>query len=93
MDVGGTMDPYTHRVNLLFSAANNMSHWKDFKHYYFHNCIYTKDRSIGASARDSATNRRFNGHYLMFFIDGKRSDCYHVCVFLPVDTNNLKDGF
>lgn len=40
MDVGGTMDPYTHLVNLLFSAAANMSHWKDFKYYYFHNCIY-----------------------------------------------------
>lgn len=40
MDVGGSMTPYAHLVNLLFSAANNMSHWKDFKHYYFHNCIY-----------------------------------------------------
>jgi uncharacterized protein with von Willebrand factor type A (vWA) domain len=42
MDVGGSMTPYSHLVNLLFSAANNMSHWKDFKHYYFHNCIYDK---------------------------------------------------
>ncbi len=42
MDVGGTMDPYIHQVNLLFSAANHMSHWKDFKYYYFHNCIYDK---------------------------------------------------
>ncbi|GAI85638.1 unnamed protein product, partial [marine sediment metagenome] len=40
MDVGGSMTPYAKFVNLLFSAANNMSHWKDFKHYYFHNCIY-----------------------------------------------------
>ena len=40
MEVGGSMTPYAHLVNLLFSAANNMSHWKDFKHYYFHNCIY-----------------------------------------------------
>ncbi len=40
MDVGGSMTPYAHLVNLLFSAANNMSHWKDFKHYYFHNCVY-----------------------------------------------------
>ncbi|MFX1389962.1 MAG: VWA containing CoxE family protein [Promethearchaeota archaeon] len=40
MDVGGTMDIYIHQVNLLFSAANNISHWKDFKYYYFHNCIY-----------------------------------------------------
>lgn len=42
MDVGGSMTPYSHLVNLLFSAANNMSHWKDFQHYYFHNCIYEK---------------------------------------------------
>ncbi len=42
MDVGGSMTPYAHLVSLLFSAANNMSHWKDFKHYYFHNCIYEK---------------------------------------------------
>ncbi|MFW9824537.1 MAG: VWA domain-containing protein [Candidatus Thorarchaeota archaeon] len=40
MDVGGSMTPYARLVNLLFSAANNMSHWKDFKYYYFHNCIY-----------------------------------------------------
>jgi uncharacterized protein with von Willebrand factor type A (vWA) domain len=40
MDVGGSMTPYAHLVNLLFSAANNMSHFKDFKFYYFHNCLY-----------------------------------------------------
>jgi len=40
MDVGGSMSPYAHLVNLLFSAANNMSHWREFKHYYFHNCLY-----------------------------------------------------
>ncbi len=42
MDVGGSMTPYAHLVNILFSAANNMSHWKDFKYYYFHNCVYDK---------------------------------------------------
>jgi len=42
MDVGGSMTPYSHLVNLLFSASNNMSHWKDFKFYYFHNCVYDK---------------------------------------------------
>jgi len=40
MDVGGSMTPYAHLVNLLFSAANNMSHWREFKYYYFHNCLY-----------------------------------------------------
>ncbi len=42
MDVGGSMTPFAHLVNLLFSAANQMSHWKDFKYYYFHNCPYEK---------------------------------------------------
>lgn len=42
MDVGGTMDPYAHMVNLLFSAANQVSHWKAFKPFYFHNCVYDK---------------------------------------------------
>jgi uncharacterized protein with von Willebrand factor type A (vWA) domain len=40
MDVGGSMDPYAHLVNLLFSAANQMSHWREFKYFYFHNCVY-----------------------------------------------------
>ncbi|MFX1322780.1 MAG: VWA domain-containing protein, partial [Promethearchaeota archaeon] len=40
MDVGGSMTPYANLVNLLFSAANNMSHWKRFVYLYFHNCIY-----------------------------------------------------
>ncbi len=48
MDVGGSMTPYAHLVNLLFSAANNMSHWREFKHFYFHNCLY---ESIYLNAR------------------------------------------
>jgi len=38
MDVGGTMDEHTHRVEELFSAAKG-----EFKHlefFYFHNCVY-----------------------------------------------------
>ncbi len=40
MDVGGSMDPYAHLVNRLFSAAHSSTHFKEFKYYYFHNCIY-----------------------------------------------------
>ncbi len=40
MDTGGSMTPYAHLVNRLFSAAHSLSHFKDFKYYYFHNCIY-----------------------------------------------------
>ncbi|MHA1681236.1 MAG: vWA domain-containing protein [Promethearchaeota archaeon] len=40
MDAGGSMDPFASLVNILFSAAHASNHFKDFKYYYFHNCIY-----------------------------------------------------
>lgn len=40
MDAGGSMMPYARVVELLFSAAHKATHFKDFQHYYFHNCIY-----------------------------------------------------
>ncbi len=40
MDSGGSMSPYARLVDRLFSAAHQMSHFRDLKHYYFHNCIY-----------------------------------------------------
>lgn len=40
MDVGGSMVPFALLCSQLFSAAHSSSHFKDFQHYYFHNCIY-----------------------------------------------------
>jgi uncharacterized protein with von Willebrand factor type A (vWA) domain len=40
MDVGGSMEPFRHLVDLLFSAAHGANHFKSFGHVYFHNCIY-----------------------------------------------------
>lgn len=40
MDAGGSMDPYARLVSKLFSAASQANHFKAFKYYYFHNCIY-----------------------------------------------------
>jgi uncharacterized protein with von Willebrand factor type A (vWA) domain len=40
MDVGGSMEPYRHLVDLLFSAAHRSRHFKRFAHVYFHNCVY-----------------------------------------------------
>ena len=40
MDVGGSMEPYANLCSRLFTAAHSISHFKDFKYYYFHNCIY-----------------------------------------------------
>lgn len=41
-DVGGSMNPYTRLTSLLFSAAHQASHFKNFESYYFHNCPYGK---------------------------------------------------
>lgn len=40
MDVGGSMMPYATLVSRLFSAAKKSYHFREFKHYYFHNTIY-----------------------------------------------------
>lgn len=40
MDVGGSMSPYARLCSRLFSAAHSATHFKDFKYFYFHNCIY-----------------------------------------------------
>lgn len=41
-DVGGSMNPYSRTTSLLFSAAHQAQHFKQFKSYYFHNCVYGK---------------------------------------------------
>ncbi|MGM0575777.1 MAG: vWA domain-containing protein [Myxococcota bacterium] len=40
MDVGGSMTPYAHLVERLFSAASGLNHWKRFEAFAFHNCPY-----------------------------------------------------
>lgn len=40
MDAGGSMEPFALLCNRLFSAAHSSSHFKEFQHFYFHNCIY-----------------------------------------------------
>jgi hypothetical protein len=40
MDVGGSMDPFSHLVERLFSAAHGLQHWRRFEAFSFHNCVY-----------------------------------------------------
>lgn len=40
IDNGGSMEPYRDKVEKLFSSAKNLRYFKDFRYYYFHNCIY-----------------------------------------------------
>jgi len=73
MDVGGSMTPYAHLVNLLFSAANNMSHFKDFKHFYYHNCVYDKLYHNAQRNPDEATDfedfiKKYNSKYKVVMV-------------------------
>lgn len=40
IDNGGSMEPHREKVEKLFSIAKNLKYFKDFKYFYFHNCIY-----------------------------------------------------
>lgn len=40
IDNGGSMEPYRERVEKLFSIAKSLRYFKDFKYFYFHNCVY-----------------------------------------------------
>lgn len=40
IDNGGSMEIHQDRVEMLFSIAKGLNYFKEFKHYYFHNCLY-----------------------------------------------------
>jgi uncharacterized protein with von Willebrand factor type A (vWA) domain len=40
MDSGGSMEPFRVLSERLFSAAHGLNHFKDFRAFYFHNCVY-----------------------------------------------------
>ena len=40
MDVGGSMTGHARLSERLFSAAHSLNHFKEFRSYYFHNCVY-----------------------------------------------------
>ncbi|MBI5014351.1 MAG: VWA containing CoxE family protein [Deltaproteobacteria bacterium] len=40
MDSGGSMEPFRELSERLFSAAHGLNHFKDFRAFYFHNCVY-----------------------------------------------------
>lgn len=42
MDVGGSMDAWADLSERLFSAAHAASHFKAFRSYFFHNCVYDR---------------------------------------------------
>ncbi len=70
MDVGGSMDEHTRRVEELFSAVR--SEFSAVEFYYFHNCVYdhvwreNQRRSQRTDTMDLI--RRFGGKYQLLFV-------------------------
>jgi len=56
MDVGGSMTPFAHLVETLFSAASHLAHWKRFEPFYFHNCPYSRLFESVTSAKTVPTS-------------------------------------
>ena len=71
MDVGGSMEPYAHLVSRLFSAASKASHFKELRHYYFHNCVYGhvyKDERFTQPVRVRDLLGECGPHYKLIFV-------------------------
>jgi len=54
MDVGGSMDPYYQPVSRLLTALHAARGLRDFRAYYFHNCVYENVYSDARLLRKSA---------------------------------------
>ena len=54
MDVGGSMDPYYQPVSRLLTALHAARGLRDFRAYYFHNCVYENVYGDARLLRSSA---------------------------------------
>jgi len=54
MDVGGTMEPYYEPVSRLLTALHEDHSLREFRPYYFHNCIYDHVYARADMRRDGA---------------------------------------
>ncbi|MCK9226665.1 MAG: VWA domain-containing protein [Syntrophorhabdaceae bacterium] len=60
MDTGGSMLPYTELCEKLFSAATQANHFKEFRYYFFHNCIYQDIYEDMANYKNVPTEKLFS---------------------------------
>jgi len=73
MDVGGTMDPYYQPVSQLLTALHEERGLRDFRPYYFHNCVYDHVYSTARMYRSDAVPtadvlRRLDGRWKVLFV-------------------------
>jgi uncharacterized protein with von Willebrand factor type A (vWA) domain len=66
MDTGGSMEPHRELSERLFSAAHGLNHFKDFRAFYFHNCVYENlytDLEAGEFVPTAEVAREFGKSY------------------------------
>jgi uncharacterized protein with von Willebrand factor type A (vWA) domain len=73
MDVGGTMDPYYEPVSRLLTALHEERGLRDFKAYYFHNCVYervgtTADMYVKDAVPTGDVLRRLDERWKVLFV-------------------------
>jgi len=71
LDIGGSMDPYIHLCEQLFSAAR--SEFKHLEYFYFHNCVYEKvwrdnNRRFSETLSTHAVINSYGADYKVIFI-------------------------
>jgi hypothetical protein len=62
MDAGGSMTPYARLVDRLFTAASELSHWRSFDHYFFHNVVYSRVYTSIQRLQSTPTAEIFRNH-------------------------------
>lgn len=71
MDAGGSMTPHARLVSTLFSAAHGLNHFKDFRHYYFHNCVYEelyRDMAMRTAEPTADVLRQLDESYVLLVV-------------------------
>ncbi|MCB1493227.1 MAG: VWA domain-containing protein, partial [Rhodobiaceae bacterium] len=83
LDIGGSMDDFIHRCEILFSAAR--TEFKTLEFYYFHNCLY---ESVWADNRRRHTERiptwdvihTYPSDYKVIFVGDASMSPYEIAV-------------
>ena len=75
MDTGGSMLPYTELCEKLFSASTQANHFKEFRYFFFHNCIYQDIYEDMANYKNVPTEKLFslfNKNYKLILVGDAR---------------------
>ena len=91
MDVGGSMDPFARLVSRLFSAAHGSGGFRELKHYYFHNCVYShvyEDAAFTKPIKTPELIQKYDPSWRLIMV----GDAYMHPGELMMSTSNWWDG-